>query len=558
MKIIKFCKSYLLSQKGFLLLFISLSFLGSLVSTLSPYLLGDFIDHLVAGADEKDVFRFCVIFCAVIFFKIFKDYITSVLYAKMQVKMVYQLNMDVIKHLQSLSMSFFRNKEEEYLNQRINGDCHALITFSLTTLRDIISHSVLFLFPVIILFSLSATILAILVGFTFLYVIAYGLMKKSIYRSNLRYRESLARFYASLFEQIRHIFQIKINAVQPEFNQRTEGVFSDYQEKAIGSQRMNYIYSGLDGVIGALAQMVLFVVGGFLVIRGKFTVGMFTVFSSYFRMMLSSCRYFFNLAAAHQVTSVSLDRTEEILRCRPEANGTKVLQEIRTIEVKDLRFSYENSGTEGERQGRNVIDSFSHVFCRGNLYGIIGKNGTGKTTLTKLIVGLYGEERAGDIYYDNIPVEEIDMVRARKHLIGYAEQDPTLVEDSIYYNLTYRKSADEMIPCKNGLIAEEWNDLKFLSGLLNMEEFFRRNSLFDDTREKNAGFSGGEKQKIEILKVLYKNPNVMIFDEPTTALDQETKGKFLHHLTELKKDKIIFVVTHDNELISCCDEIVEM
>lgn len=575
MKIIKFCKSYLWSHKIRLFLFVSLSFLGSLVSTVSPYLLGDFIDHLVSGANEREVFRFCIIFCGIVLFKIVRDYITSMSYTKMQVEMGYRLNMDVIKHLQGLSISYFSHKDNEYLNQRINGDCQALIAFCLGALRDIITNSMLFLIPVFILFSINRLILILLVGFTLLYVIVYGLMKNFIYQSNLKYRESLAKFFAGFFEQIHYIFQIKINSVQPEFNKRTESAFFNYRETMIKSQRVHYVYSSLDDIIGALAQMVLFVAGGLLVIRGKFTVGMFTVFSSYFRMILSSCRYFFGLAAAYQVATVSFHRTKDILNCREEPNGKIQLSEIKTIEVENVSFSYDVHGQlqkdvskmeegidypilEEKYRRRNVIDSFSYQFCRGNMYAITGKNGTGKTTLTKLILGLYGEERSGNIYYNHIPIEEIDVIHARKQRIGYAEQDPLLVEGSIYYNLTYQEFPEGTNDDENHSMSEEIRRLQSLVEILNMEEFLNRNPLFGGKPEKRMNFSGGEKQKIAILKVLYKNPDVCIFDEPTSALDQETKEKFLDYLGQWKKDKIIFVVTHDSELISCCDQTIEM
>lgn len=91
-----------------------------------------------------------------------------------------------------------------------------------------------------------------------------------------------------------------------------------------------------------------------------------------------------------------------------------------------------------------------------------------------------------------------------------------------------------------------------------MESFINQNSFSFIINEKNTNISGGEKQKISILKVLYKNPEVMIFDEPTSALDMNTTRKFINYLQKIKSDKIIIIVTHDEYVKGCCDEIVQI
>lgn len=576
MKIMIFCRSYLFEKKILLLLFITLSFIGSLVSIIAPYIMGDFIDELVGGANQSDIMHFCIVFCGINAFKLFKDYMTSILYTKMQVEMGYKLNLDVIKHIQRLSISYFNQQDEAYLNQRINGDCYALISFCLTTLRDLITNTALFIISFIILLILNKIILLIFAVIIAIYILIYGAMKKSVYNAGLQYRENLAGFFASLFEQIKHILHIKIDSVQVEFNKRTEESFINYHKTAIKSQRINFLYSGLDGIVATIAQIVLFVVGGMLVIRGKFTVGTFTIFSSYFRTMLSSCRYFFGLAAAYQTAAVSLDRIMEIFNCPKESNGTIKLQEINTIEMTNVHFSYKTydcfqrnieksfkkehtvSGTPIEKEtDSNVINMDYQRFSKGNIYAIIGENGTGKTTLTKLLIGLYNDERRGQVYYNGISVSDIDLVHVRRSLVGYAKQEPSLVEDSVYYNLTYQRIS-EHVDDYNKLQPKELNQLELLAEMLNMGEFIKNKTFAFKVNENNTNLSGGEKQKIAILKLLYKNPDVMIFDEPTAALDQETKVRFLQYLLKIRETKIIIVVTHDDEIIAHCDCIVEM
>lgn len=94
--------------------------------------------------------------------------------------------------------------------------------------------------------------------------------------------------------------------------------------------------------------------------------------------------------------------------------------------------------------------------------------------------------------------------------------------------------------------------------MLNLGGLFDNKTLDFRINENTTNLSGGEKQKIAILKVLYKNPDVMIFDEPMSALDKDIKERFIRYLQNIKHNKIIIVVTHDDELVSCCDQIVDM
>lgn len=580
MRIMKFCKPYLMTQKARLSLFIILSLLGSAISIVSPYVLGDFIDNLVDGANEATIIRFCILFGGISIFKILKDYLTSMLFTKMQVKLGYRLNIDVIKHIQSLSVSYSNKKDGAYLNQRINGDCTSITSFCLTVLRDTIINTALIVIPMIILYILNKLILAILLSFILLYVVIYYLLKNRIYRTGMLFRESQAKYYASLFEQLKHMAQIKINSVQPEYLDRADGVFHEYNDTAIKSQRINFIYTSFDGIVATFAQIALFVVGGLLVIRGKFTIGLFTVFSSYFRVMLTSCRFFFSLAASYQSVSVSYNRTMDILKSKPESNGSTKLPAIDTIELKNVKFSYETyeqlqkedlkqnqqhnpvKPHPGSGDPASILHSPDFVFSKGNLYTITGKNGSGKTTLTKLLIGLYIDERNGEIYYNSLPMKELDMVYARRELIGYAEQNPLLVEDSIYYNLTYQPCPSEYADIQDWSGTREgdplFNQILHYANILNMEAFLQEKQLSFRVNAQNNNLSGGERQKLAILKVLLKNTDVMVFDEPTSALDKETKDRFIQFLSQLKQDKIIFVVTHDKDLISSSDQIIDI
>ena len=111
---------------------------------------------------------------------------------------------------------------------------------------------------------------------------------------------------------------------------------------------------------------------------------------------------------------------------------------------------------------------------------------------------------------------------------------------------------------QNVCMAQSGNGQVKVTSAVTVPDFIAKNTLDLTINDKNTGTSGGEKQKISILKVLMKDPTVMIFDEPTSALDRQTSVKFMEYLCQIKKDKIIILITHDNHAIGLCDEVVDM
>lgn len=586
MKIFAFCKPYLLSRKYTLFVYIVLTLLSSAIGIISPYIVGAFLDGLVAGGDKSIILYFSIIYGGLSIFKILKDYATSVIYTKMQVKMGFDLNITVIKHIQTLSLSFINQKDGMYLNQRLNGDSYHLITFCLSILQNVITNVILFVVPFAILLLINWFITVLMISFILIYIILYLALKEWIYKTGYIFRESQAKFFSKLYEQLKYIKLIKTNSIQSEINKRAEDSFTDFMATAICSQKANVVYMGLDSVIATLAKVAIFVVGGLQILNGSFTVGMFTIFSSYFSMMFDTSRYFFGLGATYQNAMASYNRVVEILECSSEVNGKKSLVNIEKIELSDVNFHYnvnlENNSIDDCRlkhdkehieeelengelalKVKNVINSFSAEFLKGNIYALVGKNGAGKSTLINLIMGLYIHEYDGEVRYNDVCISEIDMINARKNLIGYAEQEPLLINDSIYYNLYYNDSSkinglDSYIETDNILHDNRVVPMDKCVKVLNMEDFIDLNSLSFVIQESNTNISGGEKQKISILKVLHKNPRVMIFDEPTSALDMNTTRSLINYLQKIKGDRIIIIVTHDEYIVSCCDKIVQI
>jgi len=538
MKPFRLCKPYLKTQKYSLLTYVILTFSSVIISILSPYIIGDFIDTLISEASIRVIVRFCVIFGGLNVLRIMKNYITNYMNTKMQLEMSYSLNIDVIKHIQSLSLSYSSQLDSAYLSQRIGGDTNNLISFCISVFKNIITNTITIFVPFIILLTMNWFIAILMLGFLGVYMILYFAFKKHLYKAVHIYRECQAKFFAMLLDQIRYIKLIKLNSIQNEMINRADDSYYKMKRSAIHNQKIGYLYNSADGIISTVAQISLFVIGGIQVLAGNFTIGMFTIFTSYFNMMLGACRYFFSLGSAYQNTLVAHDRICEIFEQKPECNGVKIISNIEKIEFQNVVFSYTNS------INTQVVQGFNKSFSKGTIYGIVGENGAGKSTLINLLVGMYVDEYEGHIFINNINIRDINMTSVRRNLIGFSEQEPQLINETIAYNLCFGET----------LIDNMSNHID----TLNMKDFVSKHGFDYILNEKNTNTSGGEKQKIAILKVLYKDPEVMIFDEPSSALDKSTIEKFMMYLHKIKRDKMIIIVTHDDVVKEFCDSVINI
>ena len=539
MKIFAMCKSYLKKYRLPLTVYIAISIFSGLFAMINPLLIGDFIDTLIIGGTMAVVFRFSAIFAGLNILRTIFGYITMIIYTKAQSRAAHEFGQDVITHIQGLSLSFVNKRDTNYLSQVINGDTNMLIIFCISIINNFVLNGLYIIIPVIVLLHLNAYVTTALIVFLMVYIIIYVKFKTPLFNRSMSLRKAQNAFFSKFLEQLQLTKFIKMHVLGGFFRRRMDENFDGVIDETLKMQKLSYAYSSLDMAVSTIVQILLFLMGGWLILNGNFTIGMFTIFTMYFNMMLSSTKYFFGFGKTYQDNMVSYERLKEMLAKAPEKKGTKQISEIKEISIKNLSFSYD------ENNERLVINNLNIEIKKGNVYGIVGKNGAGKSTLIDLIMGMYTDERQGKIYFNGICIKEIDMELMRKKYIGFAEQSPVFLNESLKLNINLDALHDEShASCYNTQYAQALD----LTSLID--------KTIDKSDASELNFSGGEKQKLSILRTLTKDPCVMIFDEPTSALDAESSANFVKLLHALKHNKIIIVISHDAFLVEECDELI--
>lgn len=453
----------------------------------------------------------------------------------------FRFNMDIVNHVQKIDTSLFGSLNTAYLSQQINNDTNELIIFGLTFIQNIITHSLTFIIPIVLLSRINVFVTAVMVFVTFLYTAAYLLTKRIIHENNKAFKEAQSTFFSCLNEQLRYITFIKLHSVYSWFEDRLRNAFDLLFHAGIKQQVFSLRFSSINSLILTLLQLSLFLVGGKAIIDGNLTVGQFTIFSTYFSLMTSSMNYFVGLGKKVQESMVSYSRIKKIMDMPVAPSGTVTPIHINSITIHDLSFSY----------GDNIIFSHNNFnFETGKLYIICGSNGSGKSTLIDILAGMFIGDHLANVFINDCSMQALNLEYYREKLLAISEQDTFLVADTFLNNIAF--GSPEQID------SERLNELISIFKLNNLLKQSNQSMLDLVINEKNSNLSGGEKQKISIIRTLLKDTDIMIFDEPTSAMDIESKHAFYKIIEDIKKDKIIIVVSHDRSFFNLADEIIDI
>lgn len=374
-------------------------------------------------------------------------------------------------------------------------------------------------------------------------LVFYSVSKKKLLLWGNTRAKTEASISKILFETFGGIKEIKLLNVESYFEKKYVHLNQIRSRIGSNSATLNQLprfYLELISVIG----ITLFI--GALFLQGKdvptliATIGVFV--AAVFRLIPSINKIitaFQNLK--YHSSSVNIIYNE-FLNLKTERNLDKNQKDISfkyKLKVKDLSFKYKVESTP-------ILKNINLEINVGETIGLIGASGEGKSTFINLVSGLY-QPSEGAFFSDNININ--NNISSWQELIGYVPQEVYLLDDTIENNIIFgrnQKTVDYDLLNK----AIEKAQLNEFLGMIPQ-------GLKTIIGERGAQISGGQKQRIGIARALYKDPQLLIFDESTSSLDIETESLIMNSIYSLKGTKTIIIIAHSENTLSGCDKIYE-
>lgn len=525
---------YIKALKGYK---IDVFFLGTLIiisvglEILFPYINGKFIDRLITAINFKNIIPMVsMLFIIGLGNQLLKYYIRCTS-CKISETINFDIKQKMLDVLRKVKYQKYKSLNSAYLNQRINSDVVKVVGFFIDNYISILAKFVQLSIIVYILGRINLRLMLVILLICPLYYYLYKRFKAPIFQKSLKAKEQMSVFFQSYNDQLEYMEEIVTEANYSVQDNNLKEAFKNYFENIFDYTKTIASFGMTQGIFALIFQIIVFLIGGYNVINKKMTIGQLTTITSYFVTIMANIAYYIDLGKDFQITKSSLKRLEELLNLEKRKDGSKIIPEIEDIKA-NISFSY--------NQESKVLNNVKIMAEKGEIVGIIGFNGSGKTTLSKILIGVlqgYDNDETEIIFNEEYSIEEINTVELRREKIAYIPQNIRGINKSLcglFNEVAYFSNVDEFINSLTNMGVELTEEL---------------NAFIKSNWSKEVdSLSGGDKQVISIIKNLIKRPDVLFFDEPTSNLDKERVNWLKKTLMSIKNNKIIFVISHDQEL----------
>jgi ATP-binding cassette subfamily B multidrug efflux pump len=439
----------------------------------------------------------------------------------------YDLKNEIFEHYQILSLNFYKKNRTGDLMNRISEDVNQVRLYAGPAIMYGIQTLTLFVCLIPLMFIKAPTLAAYtLLPLPILSVLIYNISKIIHKRSTVvqEYLSTLSTFTQEVFSGVS---VIKAYALEPQTNRELTQLAIEGKDKSMSLARVNAWFFPLMVLLIGISNILVIYIGGMQYINGEIGIGLIAEFILYVNMLTWPVAIVGWLTSIVQRAEASQKRINEFLNEKPELeNSVSQSHKIKgKIEFKDVNFTYEDTEI-------HALKNLSFTINQGETVAILGKTGSGKSTILDLVTRLH-DTTSGEIFIDDEPIKNINLTDLRKS-IGTVPQDAFLFSDSIKNNIKFGKydaTDEEIISIAKEAVVHE-----------NIMGFSKQYETV--LGERGITLSGGQKQRVSIARALMKNPDIYLFDDCLSAVDTETEEEILSNLKKASNNKTTLIVSH--------------
>ena len=454
----------------------------------------------------------------------------------------FDLKNEVFQHYEVLDQNFYKRNRTGDLMSRISEDVGKVRMYVGPAVMYTINTIIRFAVVIIYMYNVSPRLtLYSLLPLPFLAYIIFKLSTEINKRSTIfqQYLSKISTFSQEIFSGIR---VVKAYSMEKQYQEKMHDLAIESKTKSMKLATVQSLFGPLMVALIGISNLIVIYFGGMMYINkehGMENIGTIAEFILYINMLTWPVASIGWVSSLVQEAEASQKRINEFLKIEPEIKNkaTENTPIHGEIEFKNVTFTYEDTEIK-------ALDNISFTVKKGETLAILGKTGSGKSTILSLITRMY-DIKNGNITIDDTKIDKINLNDLRNS-IGIVPQDAFLFSDTIKNNIKFGK--------ENATDEEVFNAAKTAVVHDNIINFNKQYETI--LGERGITLSGGQKQRVSIARAVIKNPEILLFDDCLSAVDTETEEQILNNLLKISKDKTTIIVSHRVSSAKNADKII--
>ncbi len=453
----------------------------------------------------------------------------------------YDLKNEIYHHYQELSMAFYRRNNTGDLMNRVTEDVSRVRMYLGPAIMYTINTIVLFMLIIIAMFSVNARLAIFsLLPLPFLAIIIYY-VNTMINKRSEKIQQQLSTLSTFVQETFSGIRVIKAYVREKDIRHRFNGESESYKTHSMALVQIQALFFPLILLLVGLSTIITVYIGGIEVMNGSITSGNIAEFIVYVTQLTFPAMSLGWVTSLVQRAAASQKRINEFLNTVPEIESGKLdIGEVKgSIEFRNVNFRYPDTGIQ-------AIKDVSFKVRAGEFLAIIGRTGSGKSTIANLLMRMYDVD-SGRIFIDGHPLDQLNLQQYRRQ-IGFVPQEVFLFSETIGNNIAFGITGADAHRIENAA-----KDAVVYDNIMDFDQGFQTM-----IGERGITLSGGQKQRLSIARAIIKEPSILVFDDCLSAVDTRTEERILKNLGKVMKNNTSILIAHRISTIKNADKILVM
>jgi ATP-binding cassette subfamily B protein len=457
----------------------------------------------------------------------------------------YDLKNEVFEHYQKLDTAFYKRNNTGDLMNRISEDVGRVRMYVGPAVMYSINTLTLIIITLVIMLKVNARLtLYILSPMPLLYLSVYYI-SNLINKRSTQVQQQLSVLFSKAQETFSGIRVIKSYRLEKTLIDNYDKECLEYKNKSMFLATADSLFQPFLMVMVGLSATIVVYIGGKDAIQGKISIGNIAEFMIYVQNLTMPVAALGYVTSMVQRAAASQTRINEFLKTEPTIKSSTTEEKVLkgNIEFDHVTFVYPDSGIK-------ALDDVSFKIAEHESLGIVGRTGSGKSTIAQLLCRLY-DPTSGSVKIDGKDIRELPLALLRKH-VGYVPQEVFLFSESIANNISF--SVSDKLTDKTALRAAVEQAAKDAAIYDNIKEF--PEGFETMVGERGITLSGGQKQRVSVARAMLKAPGILMFDDAISAVDTNTEQEILLNIQKIMQGRTTLIISHRISSVKLCDKVI--